>query len=503
MTEIHLPKHSNQALGLAQYSIDFMKQDLAGIHSEVTERVELFFADSIACGFSALALNTNAPTILRREALSCPPPSDQAGARCFESNKSVLPQKAILANCAAVREWDSNGTLFGYCPEKNQTRGEFGHNDFYSVPIAAAQSKGLGGKDVLLGMLLTDEIRGRLAQAYSLKDKKIDHVVHGAIAAQMCYGAMIGASSEQLESAVGQFVAHFVPFRAIRHGEQLSDSKGASAAISTEVAIQCVHRAMQGFIGPADIFRNPQALWCQFEDHGENESPFDLWLTKEGKNFAVMDMHFKVGIYEHQSAGALQALIDLCQKHQALAHNLDDIERIDVTIYEPGFSIICDKAKQTPTTRQSADHSLPYILATALRKANQLQEVSWSALMLLPSDYSDEAIRDQTTADLMKKIHLHHGGATYDDKYPEGIPTSVQVQHRTIGKLDSGLVMFPEGHARSTSGNLKDLLDQKFQRLANLAVTNPKELKTACFNLPQKTSEEMLNLYDFEILNNG
>jgi 2-methylcitrate dehydratase len=32
------------------------------------------------------------------------------------------------------------------------------------------------------GMILLDEIRGRLAEVFSLKTYKIDHVVHGAIA---------------------------------------------------------------------------------------------------------------------------------------------------------------------------------------------------------------------------------------------------------------------------------------------------------------------------------
>jgi 2-methylcitrate dehydratase len=53
------------------------------------------------------------------------------------------------------------------------------------------------------------------------------------------------------------FVAHFIPWRAIRAGEQLSDSKGASAAFSTEAAIICMKRSIRGFVGPKDIFRNP------------------------------------------------------------------------------------------------------------------------------------------------------------------------------------------------------------------------------------------------------
>ena len=78
-----------------------------------------------------------------------------------------------------------------------------------------------------------------------------------------------------IATAIGLVLAHYIPFRAIRHGHQLSDSKGASAAISTEVAVLSMRRAMRGFIGPADILRNPQAIFCLFERPAEpNTSPF-------------------------------------------------------------------------------------------------------------------------------------------------------------------------------------------------------------------------------------
>src|SRR5437763_16263439 len=118
-------------------------------------------------------------------------------------------------------------------------------------------------------MLLLDEIRGRLAEVFSLKSYKIDHVVHGAIASAATFGAMMGASPEEIESAVGMVVAHYIPFRAIRAGKQLSDSKGASAAISTEAAILSVKRSMAGFLGPRDIFRNPEAIFRIFEGPGQ------------------------------------------------------------------------------------------------------------------------------------------------------------------------------------------------------------------------------------------
>ena len=68
-------------------------------------------------------------------------------------------------------------------------------------------------------MVLQDEIRGRLCEVFSLKSYKIDHVVHGAIASAAVYGALLGANEEQIEHAIGMFVAHYIPWRAIRAGK--------------------------------------------------------------------------------------------------------------------------------------------------------------------------------------------------------------------------------------------------------------------------------------------
>ncbi len=127
---------------------------------------------------------------------------------------------------------------------------------------------------------------------------------------------------------------------------------------------------MRGFVGPADVFRNPEAVFCLFEKpQRKNCSPFELVLGAGGDDFAIMGMHFKLGLYEHQSAGAIQGLIDLLNRHSALVESADDIRAVRITIYEPAFHIIGDPAKRDPHTRQSADHSMVYIIATLLRKA--------------------------------------------------------------------------------------------------------------------------------------
>jgi 2-methylcitrate dehydratase len=113
-----------------------------------------------------------------------------------------------------------------------------------------------------------------------------------------------------------------------------------------------------------------------------------------------MGMHFKLGLYEHQSAGALQGVLDLLKLDAASIlgdRTHESIEKIQITAYESAFSIIGDLAKRNPKTRQSADHSMVYIVASLLRKAlNKYDKVIeiqnssddlWKTLMLKPMDY--------------------------------------------------------------------------------------------------------------------
>ncbi|MGD9721298.1 MAG: MmgE/PrpD family protein [Pirellulales bacterium] len=494
-----LPRGENQARGIGQYAVDFLAGKLGAPAASVFAKVEQFHLDSIACGVSALACRANAPTVLRAEALEYPCPQPP-GVPLFGSRAKVMPEKAVVANSSAVREWDSNGTNFGYNPARGATKGEFGHNDFYPVAVAAAQTAGLDGRGTLLAMILLDEIRGRLAEVFALKNYKIDHVVHGAIGSAATYGAVLGATPEQIESAIGLVVAHYIPFRAIRAGKQLSDSKGASAAISAEVAVLSMRRAMRGFVGPADIFRNPEAIFCLFEKPAEkNTSPFDLALGAAGDDFAVMGMHFKLGLYEHQSAGAIQGLMDLLARHPKLLDDADQIKSLSITIYEPAFGIIGDPAKRDPRTRQSADHSMVYIVATLVRKALEARRAGWRELMLVPADYDDAALVHPLTRKLIERIEFRHGGREYDDKYPDGIPTTLEIEHADLGRLSSGLVMYPEGHARNTSGNLAGLLEHKFRTLAGLGVRDTDALYRRFTGLIDKTPAEIAALYDFEI----
>src|SRR5436190_2155703 len=117
---VKLSRHENQARGIGQYAIDFLAGRLGNPSAAVVQRVEEFHFDSVACGVAALATGMNAPSILRQEALEY---TDPRGVTCFGSRQVVAPEKAVAANCSAVRELDANGTNFGYNPLTGNRRG--------------------------------------------------------------------------------------------------------------------------------------------------------------------------------------------------------------------------------------------------------------------------------------------------------------------------------------------------------------------------------------------
>jgi 2-methylcitrate dehydratase len=217
-------------------------------------------------------------------------------------------------------------------------------------------------------------------------------------------------------------------------------------------------------------------------------------------------MHFKIGLYEHQSAGALEGLVTLLTKHQSEVLKAE-VDRIVIVAYEPAFGIIGDPAKKDPKTRQSADHSMAFIVSRMLQKAIErgslptASDDAWKLLMLSPHDYGKEALYDPKTRALMHKITFEHGGPEYDSKYPDGIPTSIDIILKSGKKLSSGLVMYPSGHARNATADLKGLLDTKNKMLGDLVFRETDEYDrfvAPLKNIKNLTEAELQDIYNFD-----
>jgi hypothetical protein len=140
--------------------------------------------------------------------------------------------------------------------------------------------------------------------------------------------------------------------------------------------------------------------------------------------------------------------------------------------------------------------------ALELHAAKKGAKLGWKELMLLPHDFDPRPSTTDLTRALMSKMSFEHGGAEYDAKYPDGIPTSIVITDDKGEAFDSGLVMYPGGHARNDRGpdkvDLKDILDHKWQSLGALASDNPKAILKQIGTLEKKSAKDVASLYDHE-----
>jgi hypothetical protein len=93
---------------------------------------------------------------------------------------------------------------------------------------------------------------------------------------------------------------------------------------------------------------------------------------------------------------------------------------------------------------------------------------------------------------------IEHGGSEYDALYPEGIPTSVAIDHAALGRLGGGLVKYPLGHARADAARTAAVVDLKFERLVSGAVADPAALR-ARMSLAAASPAQIAELYAFPI----
>merc|ERR1711964_904971 len=101
----------------------------------------------------------------------------------------------------------------------------------------------------------------------------------------------------------------------------------------------------------------------------------------------------------------------------------------------------------------------------------------------------------------MAKISFSHGGPEYDAKYPDGIPTSMDITMTGGKQISSGMVMYPSGHARNTAADLKQILAHKNRMLGDIVFASRGEVDSFVGRLQgmkSLSSAEVASIYDFD-----
>jgi 2-methylcitrate dehydratase len=348
----NLAREDQLAWKLAQVASD----SSAPVTPEVTDMVINRVIDNAAVAAASLDRD---PVVAARGQAEAHPAA--RGATVFGIPGRFSPEWAAWANGVAVRELDFHDTFLA---------AEYSHPGDNIPPIlAVAQHTGAGGAALVRGIVTGYEIQIDLARAISLHAHKIDHVAHLGPSAAAGIGALLGLDTETVFQAIGQALHTTTATRQSRKGE-ISTWKAYAPALAGKAAIEAVDRALRGQTSPTPIYEGEDGVIAWLLDGAD--AAYEVSLPGAGEpRTAILDSFTK----EHSAEYQAQAWIDLARslgtQHPSL-RTPGTVTRIVLrTSHHTHFVIgsgANDPQKYDPdASRETLDHSLPYIFAVALQ----------------------------------------------------------------------------------------------------------------------------------------
>lgn len=335
-------------------------------------------------------------------------------ATVWGSTIKTTPELAGFANGVMTRLLDISDTCLG------KSRGH--PSDMNSGLIAVAECVHADGKALINAITLAYDVYCSFCNAIDVNTKGWDQPVYGVLGCVLGAGKLLQLNHDQMANAVSLALAPNMALAQARRGH-LSNWKGCAGANASRNAVFAALLAQDGFTGPPAVFEGDGGLWQVIGHHD--------WPLPE-QSHLITGTHMKcLPICYHGQASVFAAL----ELRGQFA--LDDIDEIVVDSYGAAVMMMGSEASRwAPATRETADHSMPYVVATALMDG-AVTDASFSAARL-----ADQGLRA-----LMAKVKVRED-KRLSAAYPEGAPGRVSVRTRS-GATHSKEILYPLGHFKN------------------------------------------------------
>lgn len=279
-------------------------------------------------------------------------------------------ESAALANGVATRYLDYNDAYYGVEP--------IHPSDVVPTLFAAAIEQQSSAEEFLEAVAVAYEVAMEAADRITPRLRGFDHVNVTMLGAAAGASALYGLSVEQARHAVSIAVTSHGAFRQARHG-QLSMWKAFAAADACRHALYAVILASLGARGPAAPFTGQNAFFARALGLSPEEFPL-LPLPARGSARRIERTQIKCFPCGSVGQSAGQAATDLA----AAGVRLGDVDAIDLRLDPKAAGLMVSPEKMEPRTRETADHSIPYVVVSTLARGS-----------LDVESFSDAAVDDQ------------------------------------------------------------------------------------------------------------
>lgn len=317
-------------------------------------------------------------------------------------------------------------------------------------------------RQVLEAMIMAHEIQGVMALENSFNRVGLDHVLLVKVASTAVAAKLMGATREQLLSALSHAFVDGQALRTYRHAPNAGSRKSWAAGDATSRAVRLADIALRGEMGIPGVLSAPQ--WG-FYDVLFSHTNKDLALKPDGQRTFALSQPYGTYVMEHvlfkisfpaefHAQTACEAAVTL---HPLVRGRLEQIDRIVITTHESAIRII---SKVGPLANAAdRDHCLQYMVAVPLVFGN-----------LVAEQYEDDFHRAHPIIDQLRDKMVIIEEPRYSREYLEAdkrsIANAVQVFFVDGTHTERVAVEYPIGHRRRRAEGIA-LLEAKFK--ANLA----------------------------------
>ena len=288
----------------------------------------------------------------------------------------------------------------------------------------------------------------------SLAEKGWDQGIFSVIGSACGAGKLLGLSGERMAHAISLALVPNLPLGQTRVGE-LSMWKGCATAAAARNGVFAALLAWEGMEGPYEPFEGRHGLWEQAtgplgsEAFGPSAGPT---TAGDGRAFKISETSLKYFPSQIHTQAPISIALELRKEV-----DVGDIEAINLETYQTAWrSAGSEPEKWDPKTRETADHSLPYLIAVAFRDG-----------AITPASFTEECVRDPDLRPLMRRVAIREN-PEFTRQYPEAQLARIEVVTRSGGRLVQQ-ASYPKGHPKNplTDGEL----EQKFQGLSQDVLT--------------------------------
>src|SRR5262250_2951781 len=329
------------AARLAAYAESLRYDDL---DAATVERVKSHVIDTIGCGIAAF--DERPVKICRDVALAVP-----GSATVIGTGRRTTVDLASFANGAAFRYYDLNDAYVGKFA---------GHpSDHIAACLAVAEGERSSAEELVTAIVVAYEVNCRLIDAFDITTRGWDPPVFSLPAVALAAGKLMKLDRERLTQAVNLAVNDHIPMAQTRV-QTLSDWKGLADAEAGRNAVFAAILARGGLTGPAPIFEGSSGFFQQVSGPATIDTDS---FGRRGVPFRIHRCSLKPYPAVIYTQTAVVAAIEVAKE----VGSLDRISAIEIATTRRGFERTGSEAeKWSPQTRETADHSLPYITARAM-----------------------------------------------------------------------------------------------------------------------------------------